>query len=64
MKKLSRDEMKNVVGGNQDESAPGEGGTGCYKCCRGNGVCSSCSFSYAGAQCPESGNTLTSCSGC
>jgi len=54
MKKLSRNEMKNVMGGD----APG---AGCYKCCRSNGVCSECVLSYSGAKCPEEGNTLTSC---
>ena len=51
--KLSRAEMKNIMAGT--------GGTGCYKCCRSNGVCSECSFSYSGATCPEAGNTLTKC---
>ncbi len=73
MKKLSRQEMKNLNGGAGNQRPPGPsgaagklapGGTGCYKCCRSNGVCSECAFSYSGATCPESGNTLTACSGC
>lgn len=51
MKKLSRNEMKKVMGG----SAPKES---CFKCCK-NGVCSACSWSYTGAEC-EIG-TLTAC---
>lgn len=48
--------MKNLIGG----SAPLPG-PGCYKCCRSNGVCSSCNLSYSGAKCPEEGTTLTAC---
>lgn len=56
MKKLSREQMKKVMGG--DAPLPGNG---CFKCCRSNGVCSSCVLSYSGAKCPEEGTTLTSC---
>ena len=62
MKKLSREEMKNVKGGN----APAGGGDdyGCYKCCwTGTTNCSTCEKSYSTAKC-SAGATLTSCSIC
>lgn len=55
MKKLTRPQMNKVMGAKNELGD----GNSCYKCCRANGVCSACSWSYSGAICDE--GTLHAC---
>jgi hypothetical protein len=52
--KLSRAEMKNVMGGLVDKKR--------YKCCDSEGACSACYGYDVTPHCPRKGDTLTECS--